>query len=67
MDNGNINHQYMADAGQLATQSLAQPIIRKKNLRNIWIDKNTTITIDLEDMKRELEQSHFPQLFEFGA
>lgn len=41
-------------------------ILIKHDYRDIKIDKTTTITIDLEDLKRELEKRHFPQLFQFG-
>lgn len=39
---------------------LAQPIVARHDYRDIKVSENTTITIDFEKLKKQLQQSHFP-------
>ena len=49
-------------------QPLTQPLLQPHDYRPVKIDANTTITIDLEKLKKQLEESHFPpMLFQGGA
>ena len=49
-------------------QPLTQPMLRPHDYRHVKTDANTTITIDLEKLKQQLEESHFPpMLFQGGA
>ena len=47
---------------------MTQPLLQPHDYRQVKIDVNTTITIDLEKLKKQLEKSHFPpMLFQGGA
>ena len=49
-------------------QPLTQPLLQPHDYRQVKIDANTTVTIDLETLKKQLEESHFPPiLFQGGA
>ena len=41
------------------TMPVAQEALTKHDYRNIKIDENTTITIDLEEIKKEIKESFF--------
>lgn len=50
------------------TQDLAQPLLVPHDYRNIKVAENTTITIDLEDLKKQLVESHYKQIgLNYGA
>lgn len=57
---------YMEPVAATMTAPLAEPALRKRDYRNIKIAENTTITIDLEEMKERLRRSHYPQMLREG-
>lgn len=57
----------MSDAAMKSTSGTAMPILAKHDYRNVKIAENTTVTIDLEELKKQMERSHFPQLFQLGG
>lgn len=61
-------HGFLESAAASSSQPLGEPVIRPYDCREIKISENTTVTIDLEDMKKKLVESHFPPLlFQEGA
>ena len=58
-------------ASATMTMPVAAEILVKHNYRNIKISPTQTITVDLEEMKKDLERSIYKALgcpaFEFGA
>ncbi len=50
------------------TQDLAQPLLVPHDYRNIKVAEGMTITIDLEDLKKQLVESHYKQIgLNYGA
>lgn len=50
------------------TQDLAQPLLAPHDYRNIKVAENTTITIDLEELKKQLIESHYEKIgLNYGA
>lgn len=45
-----------------SSQPITQEIAVKHDYRNIKIAENTTVTIDLEDMKKQLEKDFYKKL-----
>ena len=46
----------------------AQPLLIPHDYRNVKVAEGMTITIDLEDLKKQLVESHFPQMLSmYGA
>lgn len=43
-------------------QSAAQPLTVKHNYRNVKIGKNTTITIDVEELKKQMQAEHYKSM-----
>lgn len=43
-------------------QSAAQPLAVKHNYRNIKIGENTTITIDVEELKKQMQEDHYKSM-----
>ena len=63
-----IGEGLLEPAAAPLVQPLIQPILQPHEYRHVKIDANTTITIDLEKLKKQLEESHFPpMLFQGGA
>lgn len=61
-------HGLLEPAGALASQPLAQPLVRPHDYRQVKIDTDTTVTLDLEEIKEQLVKSYFPpMLFQGGA
>lgn len=64
----NCNHKemehlgYIVPAAQECVQSLIQPLMRKTDLRNIKIDENTEVTIDLEELKEQIKKDFYKQV-----
>lgn len=57
----------MAAATPLA-DDLAQPLLIPRDYRNIKVTDGMTITIDLEDLKKQLVESHYPRIgLNYGA
>lgn len=44
------------------TTSCAAPILRKHSYRDIQLDENTTVTVDLEEIKEQLRKDFYRQL-----
>lgn len=50
-------------AAENSAEDLQMPIAVKHDYRNIKIAENTTVTIDLEKLKKELVESFYKDLF----
>ena len=60
--------QIMANAAMPIAQPIMADIAIKHDYRDIKIGENTTVTIDIEDLKRELAKSLSPMCFlEYGG
>lgn len=66
------NHKEMEALAYLipATNDILQPVIQpmmiKTNLRNIKLDENTTVTIDLEEIKEQMKKDFYKSLMKVG-
>lgn len=61
-------HGFLEPAAAEAAQPVVQPMIQAHDYRTVKIAETTTVTIDLEDMKKKLTENHFPPLlFREGA
>lgn len=52
------------------TTSCAAPILRKHSYRDIQLDENTTVTVDLEEIKEQLRKDFYRQVglgIDYGA
>lgn len=59
---------YMKEATRETGINAAQPVLIPHDFRNIKIDENTTVTIDIEELKRQLEQEIYKSAgLMFGA
>lgn len=58
---------YVAPATGNVSLPITQPILRKHDLREIKLDRDTTITIDLEEMKEQRKKDFYKGLMKFGA
>lgn len=50
---------YLESAAMPAGADVMQPLLVPHDYRDVKIDENTTITIDLEELKRQLEQEFY--------
>ncbi|MBS4883240.1 MAG: hypothetical protein KHZ85_00500 [Amedibacillus dolichus] len=50
---------YLMPATDSILQPVIQPMMKKKDLRNIKIDENTTVTIDLEGLKEQMKKDFY--------
>jgi len=57
---------YFSEAANTAGLNAAAPIIRPHDYRDIKINANTTVTIDLEDLKRDINKQLYGNLMQFG-
>lgn len=60
----------LASATIPSTEELAAPILRKHDYRNVKVAENTTITIDLEELKEQMKQDFYKSVgfgLHFGA
>lgn len=48
-----------SDAAAEIIQDIAAPVLRKHDYRDVWIDANTTITIDHEDLKEQMRRDFY--------
>lgn len=48
--------QILSVAAENAALPAAQDALIKHDYRNVWIDPTTTVTIDLEDVKKQIER-----------
>lgn len=59
---------YLEPAGMPAAMEAPQPLLVPHDYRNIKVAENTTVTIDVEKLKKDLVQSHFPNMgLDYGA
>lgn len=60
--------QLAMQAAMPLTQEAAQPLLIPHDYRNIKVAEGMTITIDLEDLKKQLVESHYKQIgLNYGA
>ena len=52
-------HAYLQPAVANISEDAAAPLLAKHNYRDIKIDSNTTVTIDLEDIKKQLAEDFY--------
>lgn len=60
----------MAEAAKPSAAELAQPMAAKHDYRDIKVGENTTITIDVENLKKQMEEEIYKALgcgFNYGA
>lgn len=65
-----VEKQNSAPLLQENTTSCAAPILRKHSYRDIQLDENTTVTIDLEEIKEQLRKDFYRQAglgIDYGA
>lgn len=53
---------YLKPAASDVSQSLSQPLLRKKDLIDIHLDKHTTVTIDIEELKEQMKKDFYKNL-----
>lgn len=58
---------YLKLAASDVSQPLVQPLLIKKALRDIHLDKDTTVTIDLEELKEQMKKDFYKNLMKNGA
>lgn len=59
---------YLEPAVSPAVAELTEPLRLPHDYRNIKIAENTTVMIDLEELKKQLVASHFPLIgLNYGA
>lgn len=59
---------YLEPAAQPNIQSLAEPLMVKHDYRDVKIDSNTTVTIDLEEIKKKMREEVFnPFILNYGG
>lgn len=54
--------QLAMEAGMPLSQELAQPLLIPHDYRNIKVSEGVTITIDLEELKKQLVESHYEKI-----
>lgn len=59
---GNYHPPLMMAAALPAAQEASQPVLVPHDYRNVKVAEGTTITIDLEDLKKQLAESYYPQI-----
>lgn len=59
---GYIEPNFAMSATIPSAAEMVQPMAVKHNYRDIKIDKDATITIDLEELKRQLEKDFYRQM-----
>lgn len=53
---------YLKPAACDVSLPLAQPLLRKKDLIDIHLDKHTTVTIDIEELKEQMKKDFYKNL-----
>lgn len=61
------NERMIPDATVPLMQDAATPVMVKNDYRNVKIAENTTVTIDLEEIKKKLHQNLMPHFLQGGA
>lgn len=52
-------HGYLQPAASIISQDVATPVMVNHDYRDIKIDASTTVTIDLENMKKRLAEDFY--------
>lgn len=61
---------YLGPATMQAGAEVSQPLLVAHDCRDVKIDANTTVTIDLEELKKQLEREFYQKTglgLQFGA
>ena len=58
---------YLEPAAQSNIQNLAAPVLVEHDYREVKIGPNTTVTIDLEDIKKQLKERFNPLGLQYGG
>ena len=53
------SHGYLQPAASNISESVSSPVMVKHDYRDIKIDASTTVTIDLEDIKKRLAEDFY--------
>jgi hypothetical protein len=61
------NERIVPDANASLMQGAAAPILAKHDYRDVKIAENTTVTIDLEDIKKKLHRDLMPNFMQYGG
>lgn len=61
------NERLIPDATAPLMQDAAAPVMVKHDYRNVKIAENTTVTIDLEEIKKKLRRDLMPNFLQGGA
>ena len=57
-------HSVMTQASMPSTQSAAMPALAKHDYRNVKVAENTTITIDVEELKENMRKQIYGGAFD---
>lgn len=52
-------HVYLQPADGIISENVSVPVMVKHDYRNVKIDASTTVTIDLEDIKKQLAEDFY--------
>ena len=52
-------HGYLQPAASIISENVSAPVMVKHDYRDIKIDASTTVTIDLEDIKKQLAEDFY--------
>ena len=55
------SHGYLQPSASIILENVAAPVMVKHDYRDIKIDASTTVTIDLEDIKKQLAEDFYRQ------
>lgn len=61
------NERLISDAAAPTMQNAAAPVMVKHDYRDVKIAENTTVTIDLEELKKKLHRNLMPNFLQGGA
>lgn len=59
---GYIEPKIQADILSPTLQEMSQPMAIKHDFRNIKVAENTTITIDVEELKRQMKEDFYKNM-----
>ena len=57
-----VEKQNSAPCSQKNTVANTAPVLRKRQYRDIRLDENTTVTVDLQEIKEQLRKDFYRQL-----
>ncbi len=60
-------HAYLPEPAIAPTNYATAEIIIKHDCRGVKIGVGTTVTIDLEELKKKLERSMYPKFLQYGG